>query len=193
MKTNNKIKEVHSLEILIERFLAGETSPAQEKSIYEAFARNSEGSLPDNLEKYRPMFSWYAALPAKKLKIQHRHKQWWKYAAAALIAALLCFGIIMIPAVSLKGDKDILEARYAGSYVIRNGQRITNLDDIMVTILKAEHIADSLENLTDKRIKEADINYEQQILERSISEIQDTTLARQLREDLIGNNNLSKL
>ena len=51
MKMNNK-----EIKKLIERFLDGDTTPAEERRIYAFFARHRYAG---DLERYRPMFEWY--------------------------------------------------------------------------------------------------------------------------------------
>ena len=43
------------ISLLIDRFFAGETSPAEEREIYAYFASVDDAG---ELERYRPMFGW---------------------------------------------------------------------------------------------------------------------------------------
>lgn len=51
--------ELHRIESLIEKYLEGETTLAEEKELREYFATHS--NLPAELEVYRMMFSYYQA------------------------------------------------------------------------------------------------------------------------------------
>lgn len=193
MKRNDKAIAAEAARLLIELFLDGSTTPAQEERLYRFYASHPTGSLPAELEPYRPMFAWYASLPRKADAKKRFLGRWGRYAAAAVVTAVATVGLLMAPKLSYSDNDAGLRARYDGSYIVRNGQRITDIDAILVSVMKAEQIADSLESLAMRQINDADINYEQLILEQSISEITDTILARELRDDLIHNKTLSKI
>lgn len=52
------MKTEMDIQTLIERFLEGETSNAEEQTLYRYF---ESGEVDPALEKYREMFKWYAA------------------------------------------------------------------------------------------------------------------------------------
>lgn len=131
---------------LVEQFMAGATSPAEERRLYRYYA--AHGSLPADLEQYRPMFAWYASLqkPARRPMA--------KRAVAAAIATLLIAGAI-VGFVKYGGrNDDDLYACYKGSYIVRDGQKIDDLRQIYTTLCAAELYADSLEALAERQAME---------------------------------------
>lgn len=75
---------------LVDRFFAGETTPDDERRIYEYYRTHS--LLPPDLEQYRAMFGWFdnAGAPAAAPK-KRRHGLALLLAAAA-VAAILAVG-----------------------------------------------------------------------------------------------------
>ncbi len=69
--------------------------------------------------------------------------------------------------------------------MIRNGKRISDLDAIMVSVIRAEHIADSLSNFTTELENIPEIESDNTIIENALSGVSDPVLARQLCNDLL--------
>lgn len=119
---------------LIGRFLEGRTSNAEEQLLYDYF---SEENVAPELTQYREMFRWYAAgMPERKAKsimLPHLTKTARRWLAAA-VSLLILIGIGL-------GYRSYQEqqseyAIYEGSYIIRDGKKITDLRQIL-PILKA--------------------------------------------------------
>ena len=125
MKTQHK-----RMEELLERFLDGKTTNAEEKELYAFFAG---ADVPEHLEPYRAMFAWFdggleqeirqAEIPAAPpARPKHRLRIWGTVAAVAATIAL----ILLIRPTPAVHDFDPFE----GSYIVRNGVRITDPDVI---------------------------------------------------------------
>ncbi len=165
--------DADSIRNLVERFLDGDTTPAQEQAIYTYYASHSE--LPGDLESYRPMFGWYAAITPQRRK-RNRSK------IAGIAAAI---AVIVVAGVALIGQKnsstDRLYASYKGSYIIRDGQKIDDISLIYANLACAELMADSIINQADqmaKRIEQSD----DILIENVLSDIDDPQLAKEIKE-----------
>ncbi len=174
----------------IEAFLDGTTTPAEEACIYSAYSSLEPGSLPSDLERYRAMFAWYASLSGEEntvtpAKPKRRYRAWLKYGAAAVATAAITVSALFISDPLEKRMDNTLYAQYVGSYVIRNGKRISDLDAIMVSVIRAEHIADSLSNFTTELENIPEIESDNTIIENALSGVIDPVLARQLCNDLL--------
>lgn len=178
--TESKVK------ILIEKFLDGSSTPAEERSVYGWFAHNADAG---DLEEYRQMFGWYAALeasaPAAAGKEQRRRRRGIWLAAASIAAAVALMAGIIVPfAVSPATDYDSeLYASLQGSYISRGGKTVTDISLIYDDLIRAEQFADSLQTSLDSR----DINSElqEQILASVTRDISDPELAESVRRDIL--------
>lgn len=158
------INEHSDINRLISRFLDGETSLDEEKTLYAFFSRPD---VPEELEPYRPMFGWYASLavhndetdrpdndgersalsatPVKKDRPLFRLLRPWQWAGiAAMLAVLFTVGFFLrTPSI----PEEYLA--YEGSYIIRNGKKITDLRIVVPEILRTQQVVDeSLEAIT---------------------------------------------
>lgn len=136
---------------LLERFDSGLTSVDEERDLYAYFRRKT---LPPDLEPLRGLMAWYEggcigepAQPAPVAKPSHRRKRRFGLLGAAASAALLIG--IGITAITLghEDSDDSFATLYAGSYVIRDGKKITDPDLIRDEILRTEALADSLASI----------------------------------------------
>jgi hypothetical protein len=113
---------------LVERFFAGYTSGAEEKELYAYFASDSVAA---ELEPYRSFFGYVeeempvalAAVEPLPLSPQRANRRFAlrMIASAAVVAALIAVGL----AVATRGRVGEADP-FAGSYIIRNGVRITD-------------------------------------------------------------------
>lgn len=141
------IKKDKDIELLIGRFLDGETTNAEEQRLYDYFAGTRVAS---RLEKYRPMFSWYAGgmeepLPESAPTAVPRVRLiplWLRTAACAAAAVLLIAGAAV--AYLRHASAERLYATYEGSYIVRGGKKITDLKAIMPELRRIEREASAL-------------------------------------------------
>lgn len=125
----------------VDRFLDAGTTVEQERALYAYFSRPD---LPPGAEKYRPMFSWYSSLPATaspaetsapasspRLRILPL-KAWQWASVAALVAVLFTVGF------NMRSSRDTTDPYYSEGYILRDGQRITDMDLVLSEIERAE-------------------------------------------------------
>ena len=170
--------------LLVEAFLDGATSPAEEESLYAFFRTSSVGSLSPALEEYRPMFSWYDGL--KKIENNRMSTFWskFRYAGVACAAAALVAGASFIVR-DASAVENPLYAQYDGSYIIRDGKRISDMDMILSTVMQAELLADSLEAVAAREEEMLDCDYDRILVETALSNVADPALASALKSELL--------
>jgi hypothetical protein len=113
------------IEPLLERFFEGSTSNREERQLYDFFAGRD---VPEHLLPYRPLFAGFESVPEafcenpSPVRRKRRGKRMlWPCAAAAALLALV---LLPNPFGSKPHDP------YEGSYIVRNGVRITDLEII---------------------------------------------------------------
>ena len=123
-----KEKEIRQL---IERFLEGATTNAEEQILYDYF--NSK-DIAESLERYRVMFQWYAAgIPEQKAKHHKRtYAKWLAIAASMLLLVCIGFGYRYYQ------EQQELYAIYEGSYIIRDGIKNTDIRQILPELQATE-------------------------------------------------------
>lgn len=152
----------------IEKFLDGDTTCAEERELYHYFSRKD---LPEEAEPYREMFAWYASLqqaasvtelekvhdshadtPASKVRIL-RMRAWQWISVAAILAILLTVGFMLRPSTSNISEEYMA---YRGSYIIRDGKKITDLNIVVPEILRAEQFLNESVEEVDRSFDEMD-------------------------------------
>ena len=158
---------------LLRRFFDGETTCAEEKALEEYFT--SDIPLPPGLEPYREMFGWYASgmdlssLPSEKpepaVTVTHAAQPapsqpktrrkihpmiWWSSAAAMVV---LTIGLTWQ---HKAGQFTPTEASsiYAGSYIVRDGHKITGDAEILGVVQATLLEGSCLDNEIDMLIAE---------------------------------------
>ena len=140
--------DINDIDRLLQRFFDGFTSLDEEAALERFFAESKR--LPRRLERYRPMFAWYAGgMPVSALSSPRRRGKavvWISSVAAAAAMAIISVGALRSPC-----DTSMLASTIAASgtlteetYVIRDGHRITNpsevAQEITETILEVEEM-----------------------------------------------------
>lgn len=158
---------------LLTRFFDGETTCAEERALEKFFT--SDTPLPPELESYREMFCWYASgmdintLPSGKPEstatittvtklasnrqeaARNRHRLiWWSSAAAMVV---LTIGLTWQ---HKAGQLTPTEASsmYAGSYIVRDGHKITGDAEILGVVQATLLEGSCLDNEIDMLIAE---------------------------------------
>lgn len=127
----------------VDRFLDAGTTLEEERELYIYFSRPD---LPPEAEKYRPMFSWYSSLPCagstsagtdsraqRPSRMRILPLKAWQWASvAAMIVVLFAIGF------NMRSSADHAESYYSEGYILRDGQRITDIDMVLSEIERAE-------------------------------------------------------
>lgn len=135
----------------VARFLAGETDSAEERALYDYF---SHGKVPAEFECYREMFAWYDSLrptaAADPIRLP-RFRRWQWTGIAATVALLLGLGFMFrVQTESLPEEY----MAYEGSYIIRNGKKITDLRVVVPEIRRNE-------KLVSERLQQLDMSFDE--------------------------------
>lgn len=137
----------------MERFLDGVTTCDQEKELYEYFHQEN---LPEEMEQYRAMMAWYEnGLSDTQSDVSTRkgnrtirwHKIWQWMSIAASVALIATAGVQYY-----KWHETRLAeyALYEGSYIVRDGKKITDIAMILPELKKADAMIERQEeSLTD--------------------------------------------
>lgn len=165
-----------SVSRLVERFLDGATTPAEEKAIYHFYAMHP--ALSDDLEQYRDMFAWYAGMEPK------RTRRSWRPVAAAAAAVLVVAGIGISAIISDNTEERRLYASYEGSYIVRNGQRIDDIQAIYNSLACAEQYADSIMIEADREAVDFERNCEQTVIDKAFAAVGDQAVASELKKEM---------
>lgn len=136
---------------LVDRFMDGSTTCAEERLLADYFR---SGSVAPRLEPYREMIVWLGdGMPAEQVSESEskstpsRQGRWRRLlaqwapavAAAAVVAAVVTIDSSLLSSRNGLTTED--RVTYAGSYVIRNGHKMTDLDEIMPELKHAEELA----------------------------------------------------
>lgn len=137
----------------MERFLDGATTCAQEKELYEYFHQEN---LPEEMEQYRAMMAWYETgmtssatnvSTRKDDRAVGRHKIWQWVSIAASVALIATAGVQYY---KLRETRLAEYALYEGSYIVRDGKKITDIATILPELKKADAMIERQEeSLTD--------------------------------------------
>lgn len=167
---------------LIAAFMEGTSTPAEEQEIYRFFASTPQAG--PRLEQYRQMFCWYASLaPKPRRMVWYRRKI--VAAISGMAAAIALFAAIATFTLSGPETPDTLYGSYSGSYIVRNGQRITDLRTIYPELIRAERLIDSITAATTPVDIRHEENPETIMLEDALAHIDDPQLAMLLRRELM--------
>lgn len=150
MKTVTKTISHCEARRLTEAFLDGQTSLEEERALFIYY---NSGEIADDLEENREMMQWYAAglklddsSQKKKspARIRSFFKVWLPTAAAIAVAFTLVFNLYTDEGGALSDEE---YAEYEGSYIIRNGKKITDLAEIMPEIKANEEYSERLQRI----------------------------------------------
>ena len=136
-KMNNR--EIRNTERLVRRFFDGETTLAEERRLYRLFSRKG---LPQELEKYRPVFAAFGSMQADEGRRARLVPVFRRAVCGVAAAVLLLLGVWTY--IDYREDK-ALARLYGGSYVIENGVRTDDLGRIRGDIEQALADAERVE------------------------------------------------
>ena len=165
---------------LLERFLDGDSTPAEERALYALYTSTARGSLAPELEARRDMMEWYAAMAPSRRRRRRIPAIAAGIGAVVAVAAGLAFAIG-----GGSDDDNDLYACYRGSYVVHNGKRISDLAEIHTALARAEYTADSLLNASERQSQLLESDPEARMIDMAVSSIGNPELAGQIRCQLM--------
>lgn len=154
-------------------FLDGATSIDEEKLLY-AYYRATR--IAYDLLQYKDMFCWYDALSNPDERKNAIAKSRGLIAASITIAVLVTISLFSIKTI----DTEVCDI-YAGSYIIRDGKKITDISKILPELRRADHIADSTMTAISN---ESPDNIEHEAITSAIASINDPQIREMLLADL---------
>lgn len=152
--------KLHYIESLVDRFLEGRTTNAEERELYEWFAT---ADVPDKWSDLKAMFAWYAegmpdtAAPAKpkpRMTIRRR----WSVAAATAVAACAAVVVVLLPHGNTEPQMRTYNI-YEGSYIVEAGIRYDDIEVIEDDIEELFARAEAIELEANELIAWADTNF----------------------------------
>ena len=160
-------KQKH-IEQLLERFFDGQTSNAEEQELYSFF---NSSDVPEALKSYQPVFGYFETgireeLNEKEAKDGDPSRKStlkkWLWIGTCAAASLLLFLIY-----SFRTERPDPFNPYEGSYIVRNGVRITDMERILpeleYAIQEVEYHQDQAEqiayrvNRKEKLLRETEV------------------------------------
>ncbi len=158
-------------------FLDGSTTPDEEKTLYAYYG---DGKVADDLECYQPMFAWYVKLEREAAPMRSRsHRP--RFVAAAAAAVIILVGAGLFAGFYVMSYETSDNRLYAGSYIIRDGNKITDIDAILPELHKADRYVDSTLCAINCPVPE---NPEQSIINEAVRHITDPDIKTMLLADL---------
>lgn len=152
--------KLHYIESLIEKFLEGRTTNAEERELYEWFAT---ADVPDKWSDLKAMFAWYAegmpeqlapAEPKPRMTISRR----WRIAVATAVAACAAVVVVLLPTGNTEPQIHTYNI-YEGSYIVEAGVRYDDIEVIEDDIEELFARAEAIELEANELIAWADTNF----------------------------------
>ncbi|MCM1117253.1 MAG: hypothetical protein NC342_06940 [Pseudoflavonifractor sp.] len=151
MITSHNILKPSEARCLLDRFDQGLTTLDEEKSLFDFF---HQASLPADLARLRPLMAWYeggcVGTPAYDAKVDNK-RRFNLRPLLSMAAAVAAIAVVAISAWIMPRDvatsNDDFFAMYAGSYVIRNGVKVSDPNLIRDDILRCRERIDSVNAL----------------------------------------------
>ena len=156
------MKDLAEIKKLIDRFFEGDTTLEEEQWLYGYFRQTKE--LPEELEAYRNVFLDFDAIaltetdgattdianheaPLTNIEIPinsapPKYHGWWRQVAGIAAMMAVVFGGMWT---YQSYQRFQLEKVYGGSYMIVDGKRIDNLQEILPEIKRTLSLADAIE------------------------------------------------
>jgi len=164
------------IEELIQAFFDGKTSNKEEMELYSFF---SGDNIPEHLQSYIPVFQFFetgiervnnneSTKEFKKSTPQMRHWSIWVGIAASFLLLVTVFSKIV------QSNNDSFDP-YEGSYIIRNGVIITDMDvirpELEATIAAVNRQQESIEKMINMSYQIEDYDQIEKRLENEYCEI----------------------
>ena len=161
MKTADK--KIIRITELVECFFEGKTTQEEEQELYAFF---SAKTVPEDLQQYQPVFQYFAGDLEKELQIVPQkqistHRKSKKRIAFIVSVAASVLIIVSVGLNVLFPDKNnSVTNPYEGSYIIRNGVKITDMKIVLPEIEATLQCMLEYEREMDAIYQEFDINWD---------------------------------
>jgi len=169
-------QDYRKIEELIERFFEGQTSNEEERELYDFF---SDEKVPERLLPYRQVFAYFET--GIKEGVNHQTTEWkniqsfrkkeitiWASIAASVLI-LISFGIY-----HFTREKEFNP--YEGSYIIRNGVKITDPKIVNPEIEKTLLFVQEREEKNDQLLRQLEEINNKDPYEKAVKEIKQRQL-----------------
>lgn len=143
------------IEALVEKFLDGRTTNAEEQQLYDWFAT---ADVPEKWADLKAMFAWYrdGMLEVEDVKsVEPKHKPKFSLSLRRTIVAISSAVAVAVIAVVMWNSSPEINI-YEGSYIIEQGSYCDNLDYIQEDIEALLERADEMERKSDQLLALAD-------------------------------------
>lgn len=130
---------------MVSRFLDGCTTNEEENALYEFF---SSDNVPYRLRKHKAMFQWYSEgmkEPKRETSTSVMKTLFAKIGIAASLLLLFCLGLHLQKRIYMKEKCE----EYAGSYIVRDGVKITDIKQILPEIERSANEAMKIQHDID--------------------------------------------
>ncbi|MDR1919122.1 MAG: hypothetical protein LBQ65_05700 [Tannerellaceae bacterium] len=166
-------KEYKEIESLLERFFEGLTTGEEEGRLYRFFSTRED--LPQEWAPYRSLFACFEkelplACTAESKPFPPRRKRgivWWGASVAAAVGLVLLLHSYF--------HRETVFEPYEGSYLVRNGVRITDLDlirpELEATLQEVMEEQAMMENLLKEEYEALPEQYLDEALRTELSQL----------------------
>ena len=148
---------------LVERFFEGETTQKEERELYAFF---STKTVPEDLQQYQSVFQYFAGdlekelqiVPKKQTSIHRKSKKRVAYIVSVAASVLI---IVSVGLNFLFPDKNnSVTNPYEGSYIIRDGVKITDMKIVLPEIEATLQCMLEYERELDAIYREFDVDWD---------------------------------
>lgn len=156
------MKSREQIKLLVEKFLDGRTTNAEERELY-AWFRSAD--VPEEWAELKAMFEWYDAGMPDDVGEAKPHVElssrisgrglWFMVGALSGVAASVVVALTMWFAYGQTNDDSL--SVYAGSYIVDNGIRYDDIDDIEGDIEDLLARADAIEESANELLAWAEM------------------------------------
>ena len=149
---------------LMDKLMEGRSTIDEERQLYAYYRRRN---LPSDMEAQREFVEWLSCgLDDNAAKNNHTasHGKMWLRVAAVFIPT----AIAVVGTMSIYNGNNPDYSLYAGSYVIENGKRISNIKDIYPQLIETERKIARVQEMMERRLEEME-RLEEMIPEPEIS------------------------
>lgn len=176
---------------LMEKFMDGATSNAEEAQLHEYFYW---GNPARDLVPFADMMGWFADLDCsgmredaprlrpKRPALLRRHRLT-GIAAAAVLAIIVMTAVIRYGKITQEYDTELL-AMYEGSYVMCDGKKVTDLRKVMPMILNHEENIAAMRREVRSEFCNAQKEIYDQVLEYCESDVERAALISKFCENI---------